>query len=101
MLRCLPCEIEDVQQPFPTTEHHLNLGGNAGQKRRGDDYSIPACEWHHQGKLLPGMTRDAMCHLYGPSLAVNSRQFRFAYGSDDSLLQITNAKLARLEPAIA
>lgn len=101
MLPCLPCEIEQVQQPLPTTEHHLNSDGNAGQKRRGDDYSIPACQWHHQAYRLPGMSNDQMTHKYGPSLALDSRQFRSVYGSDDQLLALTNFKLARLEPAIA
>jgi len=42
------------------------------------------------------MNNDAMTHEYGPSLALDSKQFRFAYGSDDSLLQLTNIKLERL-----
>lgn len=100
-LECLPCEIEDVDQPFPTESHHLNLGGNAGQVRRGDEFQIPCCGWHHRGLLKPRMSRDGMTHIYGPSLAVDSRQFRLAYGDDDSLLAITKMKLARLLPVSA
>jgi hypothetical protein len=101
MLRCLPCEIEDVDQPFKTTEHHLNFDGKAGQVRRGDDYSIPCCEWHHLAKRLPGWSNDDMTHKYGPAIPLDSRQFRLAYGSDDELLATTNYNLARLLPATA
>lgn len=95
-LPCICCEIEDVSQPNPTEAHHLNEGGHAGQRRRGDEYQIPLCQWHHRGVRPVGMTRDAMSHLYGPSLALDSKQYHFAYGSDDELLAMTNAKLARL-----
>jgi hypothetical protein len=99
-LPCVACEIEEVAQPLPTEEHHLNGGGQAGQKRRGDDFSIPLCKWHHQARRPLGMSTDAMTHLYGPSLK-DSRQFRLAYGSDDALLARTNFKLETLEPATA
>ena len=100
-LECLPCEIEDVDQPFPTEAHHLNEGGHAGQKRRGDDYQIPCCGWHHRGLRKPRMSRDGMTAIYGPSLATDSRQFHFAYGTDDELLAIARAKVNRLLPVSA
>jgi hypothetical protein len=85
----------------PTQEHHLNLGGNAGQKRRGDEFSIPLGPWHHVGEPPRGMTKADAAIKFGPSLALQSRQFRAAYGSDDELLAVTNAKLAALEPEVA
>ena len=100
-LRCLACEIEDVNQPSPTEAHHLTLGGLAGQKRRGDEFQIPLCSWHHRAVRPVGMTRELMTRLYGPSLALDSKQFRFAYGDDDSLLAITQHNLARLETEVA
>lgn len=101
LLRCLPCEIEDVQQPFPTEAHHLNFDGKAGQKRRGDEFQIPCCSWHHRALVPYRMSRDAMTHLYGPSLALDSRQFRASYGTDDHLLALTNHKLEQLLPVTA
>lgn len=98
-LECLPCSIENVPQPFPTEAHHLNMFGLAGQKRRGDAYQIPCCGWHHRALRLPRMTNDGMTAIYGPSLALDSKQFRFAYGTDDQLLALTNTKLAHLVPA--
>jgi hypothetical protein len=100
-LCCIACEIEDVNQPNPTEAHHLNEGGHAGQKRRGDEFQIPLCQWHHRAVRPVGMNRDTMTHLYGPSLALDSKQFRFAYGDDDSLLALTQHKLAQLEPEVA
>lgn len=100
-LRCLACEIEDVSQPNPTEAHHLNAGGHAGQKRLGDHAQIPLCAYHHRGVCPVGMTREVMTHLYGPSLALDSKQFRFAYGNDLALLAATQFKLARLEPEVA
>lgn len=100
-LECVCCEIEDVPQPSPTEAHHLNLDGHAGQKRLGDEYQIPICGWHHRAVRRMGMGCDAMTRLYGPSLALDSKQFHFAYGSDMELHAATQHKLARLEPAIA
>ena len=34
-MECIACEIEGCKQFTRTKEHHLNLGGMAGQKRRG------------------------------------------------------------------
>lgn len=100
-LPCLLCEIEGVRQPNRTTEHHCNEQELAGHKRVGDHASIPACEWHHQGYCVDGMDVDEMTHIYGPSLKHNQKQFRYAYGRDEQLIELTNMKLARLEPATA
>lgn len=95
-LKCLACEIEDVDQPAITHEHHLNLGGKAGQKRLGDEYSVALCAWHHVGEPPNGMTASEATFHYGPSLARSSRRFRECYGEDVKLLMITNEKLQAL-----
>src|SRR5688572_10509069 len=93
-LPCIACRLYGVHfQPYPTEEHHLNLGGKAGQKRRGDDYSIPLCSWHHRAVMKPSIDSKAMSALYGPSLAKQSRLFRQTFGTDDQLLALTNEKL--------
>lgn len=100
-LCCLACEIEDVPQPNVTEAHHQNAGGHAGQKRLGDDHQVPLCGWHHRGVRPVGMSCEAMTHLYGPSLALDPRQFRFAYGDDAAQLAATHFKLAQLAPEVA
>jgi hypothetical protein len=93
-LPCIACELLGVHnQPNETETHHLNLGGNAGQKRRGDDYSIPLCKWHHRGISLRHVDARVMAALYGPSLAKQSKAFRARLGSDDELLALTNERL--------
>jgi hypothetical protein len=92
-MHCIACFQEGQEQPNPTEEHHLNLGGKAGQKRRGDDYSVPLCQWHHRAVMVHGHTAADMDALYGPSLARTSRAFREAYGTDDELLLAINNKL--------
>ena len=80
----------DGMPGVPPEIHHLNLGGKAGQKRRGDEATIPLSRWHHRGIPAQGMTAAQMTELYGPSLAHNSRAFRARYGSDDELLAKVN-----------
>lgn len=91
-LKALGCIACRKHAPWfaPAEIHHLNLGGKAGQKRRGHDFTIPLCEWHHRG--LPGefwLVSEATAIL-GPSLAKSSKRFRETYGTDDELLAEVN-----------
>jgi hypothetical protein len=96
-LPCIACTIEGLpEQCGPTEEHHLNLDGHAGQKRLGDEYSIPLGRYHHRGEPPPGMTAVDAAIKYGPSLARQSRQFRAQYGVDSELLRRTNELLEAL-----
>lgn len=90
MLPCVCCSIEGKDQPYPTEEHHLNSFGQHGKKRRGDDYSIPLCGYHHQGYLPPGMTADEALFHYGPSWKLQPNKFRETYHGDNFLLNMTN-----------
>lgn len=62
--------------------HHL-LSGN---RRRGHDFTIPLCPWHHRGIEPPPVD-------VGPSFADGSKPFRACFGSDDELLAETNKVL--------
>lgn len=90
LMPCIACTIENCSQPNRTEEHHLNLDGKAGQPRRGDEYSIPLCSWHHRGETVHKLNQGQMRVCCGPSLAVESKEFRRIYGSDDVLLGLTN-----------
>lgn len=83
---CIACWKDGCPNILPEI-HHLNLGGKAGQKRRGDKYTIPLCVWHHQGHRMHA-SQDASWHYiqFGPSLKHHSREFRETYGSDEELL---------------
>jgi hypothetical protein len=77
--------------------HHLNLGGRAGQKRRGDEFTIPLCTWHHRGEPFNHFTVTRMREAFGPSLARTSKAFREAFGTDDELLAKTNDLIFQLD----
>lgn len=79
---CLCCQMRGVSQPNVTTVHHLLSGG----RRRGHRYSINLCEWHHMARPRSGCSDGEMTDYYGPSLALGSRAFHEAFGSDDELL---------------
>lgn len=100
-LQCIACAANGFPQLQRTEEHHLNSGGNAGQKRRGDAYSIPLCSWHHRGEPPEGFNATPAYQRLGPSLARQSKQFRERYGSDDTLLKVTNATLKARRPHVA
>lgn len=96
-LPCIACTKQGVLVQCGVTEaHHLNLGGRAGQKRRGDDYQIPLGTWHHRGVPPAGMSRSQALHYFGPSLASHSKAFRSIFGVDEVLLADTNEQLLKL-----
>lgn len=82
---------------MPAEVHHLNLGSHAGQKRRGDEFTIGLSKWSHRGEPLPGKTARETRALLGPSLAREPNQFRAKYGSDDELLALQNRLIAERE----
>lgn len=88
-LGCIACRREGFYC-VRAEIHHLNLDGKAGQARRGEEFTIPLCPWHHQGKPVPALTIEQTRETYGPSLKLESRKFRERYGSDDTLLAATN-----------
>lgn len=69
---------------MPAEIHHLTIGGRHGQKRRGHDYTIGLCIYHHRGQPLPWQDK------LGPSYALQPRAFREEFGQDDELLARQN-----------
>lgn len=78
----VPCEI-----------HHLTGGGHHGQKRRGHQFTIGLCAWHHRGV---GVERDLLPR-FGPSYARQPKVFREVIGTDAELLKLQNHLIATLE----
>lgn len=84
--------------------HHLTTGGLHGQKRRGHDYVVGLCVWHHRGAPFPtleGRDRTAADCLQelGFSYARDPRRFREIFGRDEELLAYQNDLIASLEEA--
>jgi hypothetical protein len=91
---CMACRINDARlQPRCDGEgsdaHHLLSGG----RRRGHDFTIALCPWHHRSIRPDDCPNDTHAfHKYGPTVR-ESRDFRETYGSDDELLAVQNALL--------
>jgi Recombination enhancement, RecA-dependent nuclease len=77
----------------PPDIHHLTAGG----RRLGDEFTIPLSPWYHRGVPIEGMTQKETTEIMGPSLAKSRRAFEDRFGSQWSLLEATNAVLAKLE----
>jgi hypothetical protein len=94
---CLACRIMGHAGGQPSDCHHL-LSGN---KRRGDRFTIPLCPYHHRGVWHDrfGSLRAAEA-LLGPSLALQSKRFREAFGSDDALLSMANGLMSERENTV-
>lgn len=90
---CMACEKDGNKQPNRTEAHHLVWFG----KRRGHDYTIPLCGWHHRGEPLMFVSCTTMADLYGPSLARSKRAFVDRYGTEDQLLKEIDE---RIEPFV-
>ena len=91
---CIACLITALGMRLPTI-HHLT----SGFRRRGHQYTVPLCVWHHQGDS-EGYGRQKIMGMLGPSFAHGRRHFEETYGNDDTLLAVTNLILAsyRKEP---
>ena len=86
VIGCICCKAEGLYR-VPVEAHHL-LSGN---RRRGHQFSLPLCRWHHRGETM--LTKDQATQTWGPSLADGSKPFHERYGSDDELLAKTNELL--------
>ena len=70
----------------PCDCHHLT----AGSRRRGHQYTLGFCEYHHRGLIPDGHTKQSISGLLGFSYAWGRRGFQAFFGSDDLLLKIQN-----------
>lgn len=80
---CICCRLDQILR-WPVEIHHLLSGG----RRRGHQFTIPLCKWHHRGdSILP---KEQAANAWGASLANGSKPFHERYGSDDELLAKVN-----------
>jgi hypothetical protein len=91
---CWPCNVIGFPEMYPEI-HHLNEDGKAGQERRGDEFTVPLCPWHHRGVCMQGYVETQMLLMLGPSLKLHSRLFRERFGTDDVILAKVDAEIAR------
>lgn len=91
---CLACR-KLGRYRVPCHIHHLNLGGHPGQERRGDQFTIGLCPWHHDGIYPSGYTESRMRDEHGPSFKLHKLKFWEHFGTDDALLDWQNELIAR------
>lgn len=96
LIGCLAC-LKNGQRPPVPEVHHLAVTGRHGHKRRGHDFTIGLCGWHHQGVPPMGMNERSALANCGPSYKLHARAFREHYGQDDSLLELQNQLIALRE----
>lgn len=94
---CVPCIIEGElrgkhRRGEPGDVNHLIYG-----YRRGHDFTVCECPWHHRGILKANLDALAMEVLFGPSRALNKRRFHARYGDDDTLLKRQNHELKKID----
>lgn len=78
--------------------HHLTIGGKHGQKRRGHDFTIGLCGWHHRGCTLVRACLLDRTEDVGPSYALEPRRFRQEIGYDAELLSLQNQLIEERTP---
>jgi hypothetical protein len=93
---CIACLSRNIARAAEI--HHLTIGGRHGQKRRGHDFTIGLCSWHHRGVNAYG-SQKLGASTYGPSYALEPRLFRSTFGSDDLLLSFQNELIDRHKEA--
>ena len=82
---CLACKKLHLQSFYPEI-HHLLSGGI----RRGHDYSIGLCSYHHRGHIDARSNTTFIRNTYGPNLFDEAKKFHAEFGSDDELLEMQN-----------
>lgn len=90
LLGCVACRKRHNIARFPVELHHLI----SGWRRRGHDFVIPLCSWHHRGVVENGFRAAEMFTMHGPSFALNPKMFRLDFGRDDDLLAEVNGLIA-------
>lgn len=94
-LGCTPCSIRGLR--VPCEKHHLNEGDQPGRKRRGEQFTVGLCQWHHVGRChCTGAIRDCdgCKERCGPSWRHHKREFLDAYGDGDALLALQDLRIA-------
>jgi hypothetical protein len=85
---CIACR-QNGMNPERCEVHHLNVCSQPGGKRRGHDFTIGLCPWHHRADPMEYGT-IYMLKYAGPTWAQHKRKFIETFGTDDVLLAYQN-----------
>lgn len=90
LLGCIACRKRHGIARYPVDLHHQI----SGSRRRGHDFVVPLCKWHHVGHTEGGLKAAQMMAYHGPSFGLTPKMFRLHFGRDDELLAEVNALIA-------
>ena len=93
---CIAC-LQRLRTYTPCEVHHLNVCSQQGGKRRGHDFTVGLCCWHHRADPM-GYPKEYMYQHCGPTWAHHKREFILLFGNDDSLLAYQNDLIAQRCP---
>lgn len=81
---CVACLLDGVYND-QIDIHHLA----PGRKRIGNHATLPMCSWHHRGVPDIISAKETKARR-GPSMALDKREFKERYGSEEGLLEFVN-----------
>ena len=91
---CICC-LREGEVTLASKHHLLTTGLHGNGKRRGEQFTVGLCPWHHQGVPFDGFTLARMRGIFGPSYHHHAKAFRDRYGDDESLLAVQNELIGR------
>ena len=88
---CICCKQFGIHNEWIQAHHIVE-----GNKRRGHQFTLPLCTWHHEGVPPEGMTREQTEALVGPSLK-SKKRFDEVFEGEMELLEKVNDILREIE----
>lgn len=89
---CICCWNWLGRKAIPEIHHIVDKGYR--RHSGGHDATLPLCRWHHRGQS-DGAGEALYTRVFGPSLALNKREFIRVFGTERQLLETVNAMIER------
>lgn len=89
---CVACRIHNRYMYTAPQMHHI-VNQSYREHQGGDRATLPLCPWHHEGYPAENASVEMMEQLFGPSLALNAKEFRRVFGSQRTLLAIVDKEI--------
>jgi hypothetical protein len=90
---CLACLIDGLPMPCGPVEVHHLVDNGYRRLSGGNQATIPLGAYHHRGQPLIDKDIRYMRERFGPSMALERREFDKVYGSQRDLLARVNEML--------
>jgi hypothetical protein len=81
---CVACRKKGLGWRAVDIHHIVDRGYR--KHSGGNRATLPLCEYHHRGVPAEGFLNGSMYLIYGPSLALQKREFKRVFGDERQLL---------------